>query len=742
MATLRPINDPNQLALRRAARAAIVLPSALAFAEFVIRDPDAVAFAAFGCFALLVMADFGGRRRPRAVAYLTATLVGAALIAMGTLASRSPWLGAAAMLIVAFVVQFIGVFGGYIVAAQKALLLAFVLSVAVSAPPTAIPSRLIGWGIAGVVSTAAGTFLWPRLEHSAIRSKAATACRALAALIGAERVRPNSPGVPELREEAQSAVTDARLAYTTTPYRTTGPAHRDRAFVTLLSELERILAFVAQPSVWSFSAEHPHLFEGDMLAAAVVRSLEGSAQVLTDHELVPDLVALEAARSAHRLALDNWASSALLGGSSPEKVLAGLDGDRPLRVVSILGLALGADSLIATGRPLPPGLQLPIDIPIETGLRASIGRIGQTIRIHAHPQSSVLQNSLRVAVGLAAAVLLGGVLQLEHAFWVVLGTLSALRSSALATGRTTVQTLVGTVIGVSIGAPFIYLVGYHTEILWFIIPVAVFFAAYATTAIGFVAGQAAFTLVVIILFNLIAPTGWAVGLVRLEDIALGVGISLLVGLLLWPRGLRTELRRGLANFYHACAEVLNAAFGEIFGLGTAEAYEQARSVALRSGEREGETFDQYVSDHGSRHLAPEVIGSLGLAGWDAMLAGDALHALAGTGYHSPGPAEADAVLARQARALVATFAHLADQLGGNVMSPQQGEQEEQVDEAALRAAILEYLSMWKEDPAQAHQAAFAAVSAGEWIHLLAELAAGQAESVSKLVAASQVPWWR
>ena len=35
----------------------------------------------------------------------------------------------------------------------------------------------------------------------------------------------------------------------------------------------------------------------------------------------------------------------------------------------------------------------------------------------------------------------------------VLGTLSAVRSSALATGRTTVQALVGTAIGVAIGAP-------------------------------------------------------------------------------------------------------------------------------------------------------------------------------------------------------------------------------------------------------------------------------------------------
>jgi hypothetical protein len=39
-------------------------------------------------------------------------------------------------------------------------------------------------------------------------------------------------------------------------------------------------------------------------------------------------------------------------------VLDGFDADNPLRVVALL--ALGADALIATGRPLPQELQLPM----------------------------------------------------------------------------------------------------------------------------------------------------------------------------------------------------------------------------------------------------------------------------------------------------------------------------------------------------------------------------------------------
>jgi len=60
-------------------------------------------------------------------------------------------------------------------------------------------------------------------------------------------------------------------------------------------------------------------------------------------------------------------------------------------------------------------------------------------------------------------------------------------------------------------------------------------AAYAPRAISFAAGQAGFTVVLFVLFNLIQPTGWRVGLVRIEDVAIGFGVSLGVGLLFWPR---------------------------------------------------------------------------------------------------------------------------------------------------------------------------------------------------------------
>src|SRR6266567_6684882 len=88
--SVRAPADPGFAALRRAARAAIVIPPVLAFDTLVLHGGQNVIFAVFGCFALLVMADFGGQRRARSLAYLGSVLAGALLVALGTLVSATP----------------------------------------------------------------------------------------------------------------------------------------------------------------------------------------------------------------------------------------------------------------------------------------------------------------------------------------------------------------------------------------------------------------------------------------------------------------------------------------------------------------------------------------------------------------------------------------------------------------------------------------------------------------------------
>src|SRR4029077_17682086 len=123
------------------------------------------------------------------------------------------------------------------------------------------------------------------------------------------------------------------------------------------------------------------------------------------------------------------------------------------------------------------------------------------------------------------------------------------RSNALGTGRTIVSALGGTAVGLVVGALLVIGIGTHEGVLWGVLPVAILLAAYAPRAISFAAGQAGFTVVLFILFNLIQPVGWRVGVGGVEDVAIGFAISLGVGLLFWPRGAAALLRQELADSF-------------------------------------------------------------------------------------------------------------------------------------------------------------------------------------------------
>ena len=71
---------------------------------------------------------------------------------------------------------------------------------------------------------------------------------------------------------------------------------------------------------------------------------------------------------------------------------------------------------------------------------------------HVDRNSVWLHNSVRGAVGLGLAVLVANDTGVQHSFWVVLGTLSVLRSNALNTGQNVIRGLLGTIVGFVVGA--------------------------------------------------------------------------------------------------------------------------------------------------------------------------------------------------------------------------------------------------------------------------------------------------
>jgi uncharacterized membrane protein YccC len=79
------------------------------------------------------------------------------------------------------------------------------------------------------------------------------------------------------------------------------------------------------------------------------------------------------------------------------------------------------------------------------GVAGTFSAAQERAAAHVERHSVWLHNSVRGAIGLGIAVLVADLSGVQHSFWVVLGTLSVLRSNALSTGQNVVRSLGGNV---------------------------------------------------------------------------------------------------------------------------------------------------------------------------------------------------------------------------------------------------------------------------------------------------------
>ncbi len=86
------------------------------------------------------------------------------------------------------------------------------------------------------------------------------------------------------------------------------------------------------------------------------------------------------------------------------------------------------------------------------GLTGTLAAAQERAVAHLERHSVWLHNSVRGAIALAVAIFVANRTGVQHSFWVVLGTLSVLRSNALNTGQNILRGMLGTAIGVAAGA--------------------------------------------------------------------------------------------------------------------------------------------------------------------------------------------------------------------------------------------------------------------------------------------------
>jgi uncharacterized membrane protein YccC len=608
--------DAGLAALRRAARAAIAMPLLFALTAAVLHNADVSTFAAFGSFAMLLLADFGGSMQDRLMAQIGLVGVGAVLVSLGTLASGNRWSAVAAMAVVGFGVLFAGVVSSVLASATTAALLSFILPVMLPGGAGAIPARLVGWLLAGAVSVLAIGVLWPAPAREPLRGVAAEACRRLALRLQAEvdfilGGRLDRTALDGATAGARAAVERMRSLFFATPYRPTGLTTAARTVVRLVDEVVWLGEIMdravpgqrrqaADPSVCAVRSASAALLEHSATVLERPDPADGPVdqadQVVRLEELVQRL---QDARGEMERAVTR-------GLPVEQDLVSSLEPSFRAQEMSFAIAAIAANIAATDAAGRRSWWQRLLGRQ-PAGITGPLASAQERAGAHLERHSVSLRNSLRGALALAAAVAVADLSGVQHSFWVVLGTLAVLRSNALSTGQNAVRALGGTVAGVVIGGVLVALIGTNAAVLWVVLPLAILFAGLAPATISFAAGQAAFTIVLMVLFNIIAPTGWSVGLVRIEDVALGCLVSLVVGVLFWPRGATSVLGRALAEAYQESARYLRVCVD--FGLQCctpgAPPPLSPRQEGLRAAaaaRRLDDAFRGFLAERGAKHL--------------------------------------------------------------------------------------------------------------------------------------------
>lgn len=185
-------------------------------------------------------------------------------------------------------------------------------------------------------------------------------------------------------------------------------------------------------------------------------------------------------------------------------------------------------------------------------------------RSHLAPRSAHLQNSLRLAVALAIARVAAGVLQLTHGFWVLLATLTVLRTSAADTRTALRPAVLGTIAGAAVSggvmlvvdAPVVYAI---------VLPITLMLAFGVGRLLGPVWQQALFTVLLTVVFAQLSPDGWRLAEIRLVDVLLGAVIGVLAGVAMWPRGAGFDLRENATRYLVANADAVEQTVQAVLG---------------------------------------------------------------------------------------------------------------------------------------------------------------------------------
>jgi hypothetical protein len=470
------------------------------------------------------------------------------------------------------------------------------------------------------------------------------------------------------------------------------------------------------------------------LARVVASTLDAVAEVLRQcgdgHPGAgPDLDALIAARHAHRARLAETSRAAVAANAPAAAVVGAIGAIFPLRVLSYVALSMATDAVVLTGRTARVD-EDDFGVAEPTAAEGTLRRVASALSPHFALRSVWSRNSLRAGIALALAVLVAKVGDIGHAFWVVLATLTVLRSN-VATTRSTVQdAIVGTFAGFLLASAVMLTAGASPLALWAMLPAAVFAAAYAPAAISLAAGQAMFALLVVLLFNLIVPEGWEVGAVRLEAVIVGALVALAASLIMWPKGASAALRAEVAHHVREVRRLVEATFQALLGRHDAAPVDALRTAAMRARGRAEQALATYAGERGDKRVPLAVWATLVRVPVAMRTVADGVAVLARAGYCAGGSPLAAERMQDAVGVVCASLDELADRLRDARHAPDPGLDASVADldlaagagarRTETAAAIAAWLDGRRDEPA-AVVSAMGLSWASAWIGYLAHL---------------------
>jgi uncharacterized membrane protein YccC len=551
-------------AARRALRTAVVTVAAFAIGRWGIGNVQVAVFATFTGLAVTGIADFGGSMCGRAAAVATTVALGIGLTAFGTwISSQGPWVGSAVMFTVVAAIVLAGLLGGYAAAGSNALILFYVVAAGSAAPVATIPDRVEGVAMGGGLSLIAAVGLLPEPEHRPTLPLLGAALEQLAARLARLARGGDHPLGPSRAAPGIRATIDALLD------RPAAPTGSQRAELYLLNDIERATGIVTS------------LERTEALGETHRPTLEACARTLQ--------FAGAALSSGHAALKSRPAAPTSQTDAAPFSVCSRLSAvTNSILAHADASLRRSPDGSLhdvsSSGSPIP-------------GRWADVIHGWRRLRANLTPRSVHVHDALRLGAGLALASAAAAAFGLQHGFWVAFAALTVIKSNLRATGRSVGEAIAGTFTGFLLA--FVLIAGVEPSIGWYfaLLPVVVAAAIYANVAVSFFAGQAGFTVVIIVLFNLLGPAGWRIGIVRVVDVAAGGLAGLLIAALAWPRGASATMRTTAADLLEAGGSYLAAAARELAGKPPDETLADTRQIAADAALRAESNLAQYLTEH-------------------------------------------------------------------------------------------------------------------------------------------------